>query len=194
MRSLPLIILMLTTRRMPIRLATPSTPSGRPLVRLTSLLVILHASVQPTGGRPANIISHFCFNHNQVCSKTTLCQYLDLAIANTSGMNPAGHASGRLRREDSLHALGVPPRDAEGDTDCNLHLDICFRIPNTHKLSFYPLFIACFADDMDHICINLVLHQFLRATKWASHNTHPQSKGQQCLQVLQLTKSILQLG
>ena len=144
---------------MPIRLATPSTPSGRPLVRLTSLLVYLHASVQPTGGRPANIISHSCFNHNPVCSKTTLCQYLDLAIANTSGMNPAGHASGRLRREDSLHALGVPPRDAEGDTDCNLHLDICFRILNTHKLSFYPLFIAFFADNMDHVCVNLEFYE-----------------------------------
>lgn len=179
MRSLPLIILMLTTRRMPIRLATPSTPSGRPLVRLTSLLVILHASVQPTGGRPANKISHKCVDIIKECSKTTLCQNLDLAIANRSGMNPAGHASGRLRREDSLHALGVPPRYAEGDTDCNLHLDICFRILNTHKLSFYPLFIACFADNMDHVCINLVLHQFITATKWAGHNTHPQSKGQQ---------------
>ena len=159
MHSLPLIILMLTTRRMPIRLATPSTPSGRPLVRLTSLLVYLHASVQPTGGRPANIISHKCFNQIKECSKTTLCQYRDLAIADRSGMNPARHASGRLRREDSLHALGVPPRFAEGDTDCKLHLGICFRTPSTHKLSFYPLFITFLADNMDHVCINLEFYE-----------------------------------
>ena len=37
---------------------------------------------------------------------------------------------------------------------------------------------------MSHICVNLVLHQFMPTTKWAGHNTHPQSKGQHCEQFL----------